>query len=77
MTAALKIPRDAPPGEAGHDLYLAVRGGLVARGSSLNKWAIEHGVSHQWAYQALTGRECGPAARRLVRRLKRDAGLTA
>ena len=77
MAAPYTIPRDEPSGEAGQQLYLAVRAGLTARGSSLNKWCIANGVSRQWACQALTGKEHGPAARHLAQRLKRAAGVSS
>lgn len=72
---------DAPTLETtprtGNALRMAVRGGLLLRGTTLAAWCYEHGVKPSWAFQVLDGRRDGAAARRLIRRLKRASGLPA
>ena len=54
---------------------LQVRGGFLLKGTTLTQWCRENNVKASWAYQALTGRRDGRAARRLAHKLKRAAGV--
>lgn len=51
-------------------LYLSVRAKLIAKGSSLNGWCRENGISRQWATLSLKGARKGPAALELIARIK-------
>ena len=59
------------------NLYLAVRIGLMARGTSLNRWCKAQNVTRQWAELVLTGRRSGPSAARLLARLAKASGVSA
>lgn len=61
--------------QGNRELVVAVRAGLVARGSSLSEWCRRHSVNRSWAYEALMGRRNGDQAQALRRRLMDDAGL--
>lgn len=52
--------------------YQAVRGALIAKGTSLNRWLAERGHNRQLAYQALLGRSHGPKARALRATILRE-----
>lgn len=54
------------PGEA---LYLAVRAGLTAQGTSLNRWCRDNQVRRQNARDCLLGLWNGPSALKLRHRL--------
>lgn len=56
------------------EVYLQVRGLLIASGTTLSRWCIENGISRQWAELALKGDRKGPAARDLVKRLLTTVG---
>lgn len=59
----------------GLDLFLRVRAAFVARGTSLNRWCIEHKVQPTNARLCLTGAWDGPKGRRLRQRILVAAGL--
>lgn len=61
--------------ETGSSVYLAVRGGFIAKGTSLAAWCREHGVQRQNARACLLGIWSGPKAASLCARLKAAAGL--
>jgi hypothetical protein len=61
----------------GNALRHAVRAGFLIKGTTLADWCRENGIEPSWAFQVLDGRRDGPAARRLLRRLSRAAGLPA
>lgn len=58
------------------DCYLAVRAAFVARGTSLNRWCLENGVSRGYAVQVLRGFWPGAKGRALRAKIIRAAGLT-
>jgi lambda repressor-like predicted transcriptional regulator len=49
--------------------FRRVRAALVARGTSLAKWARQHGISRQHASLALRGKSFGPKAMAIRRQL--------
>jgi hypothetical protein len=55
------------------ELYLEVRGGFVASGTSLNRWCIANKVNRQTAERALRGQSTTRSAIRLVERIVSDA----
>lgn len=59
----------------GRELYQKVRGKLVIKGTTLNRWCIENGVTRQWAEKALKGERKGNASRELVKRIVEVAGI--
>jgi hypothetical protein len=69
--------KNTPAASSPPTLYLAVRAAFVARGDSLNAWCDKNQVRRQWAEQALKGQSTGPAARQLVKRIARAAGIDA
>ncbi|MEZ9440904.1 hypothetical protein [Vibrio atlanticus] len=57
------------------DLYTQVKAGFLLRGTSLNRWCIEHDVKRQNAAQALKGVWKGEKSKDLCERLMLAAGL--
>jgi lambda repressor-like predicted transcriptional regulator len=55
------------------DLYLAVRAGFVARGTTLNAWCIENGVNRQTAEKALKGERFSRRSSALRQKLVAEA----
>lgn len=53
----------------GRELHIAVRGALIARGTSFAAWCREHGVSRPWVWEALMGMRNGTKARAVRARL--------
>lgn len=60
--------------KAGRHLVIQVRGGLIAKGSSLSRWCAENGVCRPWAYEALMGRRNGDKACALRQQLAEMTG---
>ena len=56
----------------GQKLYVTVRAGLIARGSSLNQWCEAHGYHHSNVRKALLGEWDGPTAKLLRLQLLKD-----
>lgn len=56
-------------------LYRKVRGGLIAKGSSLTEWCEQQGVLRQTAYKALVGERNGPKAQQLRTQLAAEVGV--
>lgn len=59
----------------GPDLYQQVRGGFIARGTTLTAWCREHGHSPTNARSALVGAWNGPKGKELRHRLAEDSGV--
>lgn len=59
----------------GPELYQKVRGGFIARGTSLAAWCREHGHNPTNARSALVGAWNGPKGRELRQRLAVDSGV--
>lgn len=59
----------------GPDLYQQVRGGFIARGTTLAAWCREHGHNPTNARSALVGAWNGPKGRELRKRLAEDSGV--
>ena len=68
----LHTPIVAPKG-----LYLNVRTGFVAQGTSLAGWCRANGIRRQNAEKALTGTWTGPGAQKLCARLIEAAGVSS
>lgn len=51
------------------EFYQQVRGVLVSKGTSLNRWSIEQGLSRQWVELCLKGERSGPAAIDIIDRI--------
>lgn len=62
-------PEPSSGPEPGPVLYRMVRAGFVKKGSTLNRWCREHGVTRQHAENCLQGKTKGPAADKLIERL--------
>ena len=60
--------------DQGQTLY-RVRGGLVARGTSLHRWCIENGEDTSNARRAIAGTWKGPKGRELKVRVLAAAGV--
>ena len=56
-----------------NELYVAVRAGMIARGTSLNAWCTANNINRQTAEKALRGSRHSPRAHALIERLVRDA----
>lgn len=52
--------------------YDRVRAALVARGTSLNQWLEQRGISRQLAYRALKGQSLGQRAIELRRTILKE-----
>lgn len=52
--------------------YHRVRGALIAKGTSLNAFLSERGITRQLAYQALKGQSHGPKAREIRTMILRE-----
>lgn len=61
--------------KAGPELYQKVRGGLIARGTTLSAWCREYGYNPTNARSALVGGWNGPKGRALRQRLAKEAGV--
>lgn len=59
----------------GPELYQQVRGGFIARGTTLAAWCREHGHNPTNARSALVGAWNGPKGRELRLRLAEDSGV--
>lgn len=59
----------------GPELYQKVRGGFIARGTTLAAWCRENGHNPTNARSALVGAWNGPKGRKLRRRLAEDSGV--
>lgn len=68
------VTKVAPIDAKCHDL-LSVRAGFIAQGTSFHAWCIANKVDHANARKALIGKLDGPAAKRMVVRLKTAAGV--
>lgn len=68
------------PMEAGYlpgpPLLNRVRAAFVGRGTSLNAWCRENGITYEWSRQCLLGIRSGEAARRMVEKITREAKLS-
>lgn len=51
------------------NLYLMVRAGFIAKGTTLNAWCIANGINRQTVEKALKGERNGKLSRRLVETL--------
>lgn len=69
----LKIPLMNTPGK---DFYLAVRAGLIRKGTNLNAWCANNHILRPTADKALLGLRNGPKARALRLRLATQTGVT-
>ena len=56
-------------------LYRSVRAGFVAKGLTLNRWCQQHQYSRQYVAKCLQGRNNGPGAKTLVKRVAKAAGV--
>lgn len=63
------------PIEPSADLFNRTRGSFMARGSSLNAWCVDQGLTYSWVRQCLIGKRRGEAAARMVQRVTKEAGL--
>lgn len=52
--------------------YQAVRGALVAQGTSLNAWLAQRGICRQLAYKALKGKTHGRKSHEVRARVLRE-----
>lgn len=62
-------------GQSGRSLYLAVRAGFIARGTSLARWCAENQISRQNMRTCLLGAWDGPKAKRLRDQAIKAAGI--
>lgn len=69
-----KKPSSATQSDA--NLYRAVRAGLIVKGTSLNAWAQANGRHESNVRAALKGLWKGPKAKKLVKRIAADAGVS-
>jgi hypothetical protein len=58
------------------NLFNRVRAAFMERGSSLNAWCTDHGITYSWARQCLLGIRNGEAARRMVEKITREVDLS-
>lgn len=63
--------------KAGPELYQKVRGGLIARGTTLSAWCREYGYNPTNARSALVGGWNGPKGKALRQRLAEEAGIAS
>lgn len=61
----------------GRELYNQVRGGFVAKGSSLSKWCRSNGIKPQNAIHCLMGTWDGPKGQALRLELINESGIAA
>ena len=59
------------------ELYLKVRAGFIARGTSLHKWCDEQGIKPSNARIALIGGWDGPKGKALRNQLIKESGISA
>lgn len=52
--------------------YQQIRGAMIARGTSLNAWLVERGISRQVAYKALKGITHGKKSYEIRKMLLRE-----
>ncbi len=58
-----------------NSLYRQIRAGFALQGTSMCRWCRENDISKQWAQQCLVGKRKGQAAKEMISRIAKAAGV--